>query len=145
MGHKKKFGFIAVGLVLAFVLILGAFIKIGNMETNKKLTISDYKIATINATDGKVNESNQNIITKDYLAVEGLELTLEEDATISIKVFYYDEDKKFLSSADTLKSVDSAKYVKVLITPALVDNEVVKVDILNMSKYVSQIKIVVAK
>ena len=150
MSNKKKFGFITGALVLVFVLIASAFVRIGNMETNKKLTIGDYQVATINAT-GKISESKQTIVTKDLLQLEDIEITLDEDATISYKVYYYDEDEKFISASDTLTSdyevenVLNAKYVRVLITPALVDGEPAEVSALNMHNYTSQITIKVAK
>ena len=150
MSNKKKFGIITGALVLVFVLIASAFVKIGNMETSKKLTIGDYQVATINAT-GKVSESKQNIVTKDLLQLEDIEIKLDEDATISYKVYYYDEDEKFISASDVktsdyeIENVSNAKYVRVLITPAQVDGEPAEVSALNMHNYTSQITIKVAK
>ena len=147
--HKKKIGLI-VTFALVFALIVGAFVRIGNMETSKKLTIGDYQVATINAT-GKVSESKQNIVTKDLLQLEDIEIKLDEDATISYKVFYYDEDEKFISASDVktsdyeIENVSNAKYVRVLITPAQVDGEPAEVSALNMHNYTSQITIKVAK
>lgn len=150
MSYKKRSWLITGALILVFALVIGAFVRIGNMETNKKLTIGDYQVATINAT-GKISESKQNIVTKDLLQLEDIEITLDEDATISYKVYYYDEDEKFISASDTLTSdyevenVSNAKYVRVLITPALVDGEPAEVSVFNMGNYTSQISIVIAK
>lgn len=150
--NKLKTWLMIGAIALCVIMLIGVFVKLGNMETTRKLNTSNYAVGTISATDGKINESRQNIYTKDLLNAEDIEITLNEDATITYKVFCYDEDKEFISATNSLSADFDAQdlaqgtaYVRVVITPAQVDGENVNINAFNMAKYTSQINIVVQK
>ena len=132
-------------------MLLGAFSRIDNLQATRKLTANDYKVGAVSVETGKVIESKQNYCSEMF-EVEGAEIKVEEDATASYKVFFYDEDKNFIEATDTLtQDLDTddipatAKYFRVMVTPALVDGEPVECKVLNMSKYISQISVTIEK
>lgn len=151
MRNKTKFYIIFVSIALIAVAIICAFFKIDGLVANKKLSNSNYGVGAISA-EGKVIESKLSFYTKDLLAVEGSEITLEDDATISYRVFFYDEDEKFLSATEEINEnlseediVEGAKFFRVMITPADIDGEDVVCSKTNRAKYVEQIIISIAK
>ena len=151
MRNKTKFSLIFVAIALIAVALFGAFSKIDSLQTSRKLTSSDYAVGAI-AESGKIVESKQAFYTKDLMELDGSEIKLEEDATISYKVFFYDEDGKFISSTETLTEdlesssiPENAKYFRVMVTPSPIDGEAVVCEFMNRGKYVNQISIVVGK
>lgn len=139
-------------VVLVVVMIVGIFLKLGRMETNQTLSNTSYSIGSVDTSSGKVIESRQNAYTKSMYKVDNMEITLSDDATISYKVFFYDKDKDFISATNSLNAdfdlntlPSSAEYFRVVITPAQVDGENVVLNLINLSKYTNQIRIVVVK
>ena len=151
MRTKTKISIIAVGLLVVAAFLVLAFSKIDNLQANRKLTTNDYSIGAVSVDTGKIIESKQNYYSEMF-EIDGAEIKVKEDATASYKVFFYDEDKAYISCTDALaedlsaESIpETAKYFRVMVTPALVDGEPVECKHLNMSKYISQISITIAK
>lgn len=159
MKKFKKQIFIGIVVAVALVLVVMAvgFAKIGekfeSMETSTRYTKKSYAIGSISTTTGKVVESRQNIYTNDMNKIADATIKLSEDATITYKVFFYDEDRVFISATESLDEdfnaeniAEGAVYFRVVITPALVDGEPVELATADdMARYTSQISIVVAK
>ena len=79
-----------------------------------------------------------------------MNVELEKDATVSYKIFFYDEEKQFLCALEQTDDYDEAeipeeaansKYFKIVITPNA-DAEVSKGEI---SKYESQLEVTINK
>lgn len=146
---------VAVGIVVSLMAFgfSKVFQKFESIETSTKYTKQSYAIGSISTTTGKVVESKQNIYTKDMNKIADATIKLSEDATISYKVFFYDEDKVFLEATEALDEdfdsediAEGAVYFRVVITPGLVDGEPVELSTSgDMARYISQISIVVAK
>lgn len=140
-----------VSIVLSVVTLVALCVCLGNVTTTKTLRNSDYAIGTINES-GIVVESKQHIYTEDSYSVEDMVIELEEDASITYKVAFYDKDGKFVSISDT-QSADfdttnvpaTATEFRIVITPNAVDGEAVELTIFNMSKYTGQLSVVVNK
>lgn len=151
MRNKTKINVLIAAVVVLGLMLLGAFSKIDNLQANRKLTANDYNIGAVSVETGKVIESKQNFCSEMF-EIDGAEIKVEEDATASYKVFFYDEDKAYISATDTLSEdlatdsiPETAKYFRVMVTPALVDGEPVECKITNMSKYISQISVTIEK
>ena len=149
---RWKWFLIFGAVALVVVMIVGIFLKLGRMETSQTLSNTSYSIGSIDTSSGKVIESRQNAYTKSMYKVDNMEITLSDDATISYKVFFYDKDKDFISATNSLNAdfdlntlPSSAEYFRVVITPAQVDGENVVLNLINLSKYTNQIRIVVVK
>lgn len=147
----KKWLIIGAVALLA-VMLVSVFVKLGGLEKTKNVGFTNYAIGDVSVEDGKILESKQHIYTKGHLKTQDIEITLDEDATITYKVYFYDEDKEFISATNALNAdytanstPEGAKYCRVVITPAQVDGEAVTVTAFNMAKYTSQVKIVVTK
>ena len=138
---------IAAGL--AAITCLAATLGLANnANTTKSVNSFDFARGAIEST-GKVVESNQNLVTKSAITVDGMAIEIDdENATISYKVAFYDENDEFISMTeeqvenfDTDNVPANAKTFKVMITPNQVDGEPVKLNVFNQNKYLKQIKI----
>ena len=152
MRNKTKFTLVFVALAVIAVMIISAFTKIDNLQASRKLTNNDYSVGAVSVESGKVIESKQSYYTENLMELEGAEFKVEDDATASYKVFFYDEDEKYISATSNLtgdldiESIpETAKYFRVMVTPALVDGEPVECTVFNTTKYISQISITIAK
>lgn len=140
-----------VSIVLSVVTLVALCVCLGNVTTTKTLRNSDYAIGTINES-GIVVESKQHIYTEDSYSVEDMVIELEEDASITYKVAFYDKDGKFVSMTeaqsadfDTTNVPATATEFRIVITPNAVDGEAIELTIFNMSKYTGQLSVVVNK
>ena len=147
---KDKFKWILTGL--AMVLIIGILvsvcISVNKLHTLQNVTNSDYEITSISSTTGKNVDSKLHIAMKKAKTVDGMKIKFGNDAQITYKVAFYDEDEKFVSMTDALsedfdtsKIPATAKTFRVEITPNQVDGKDVELTVWNMSKYASQLEI----
>lgn len=138
--------FVSIALILG--LLISVIVGLSNLQPTKNVGNLDYSISSIDTTTGKVIDSNQNIVMKNLGNVDGMTITLDEDAQITYKVAFYDEDEEFVSITasqsadfDAENIPETAKYFRVVITPNQVDGENVTVTLLNMANYTSQVEI----
>ena len=90
---------------------------------------------------------------KDTESVEGLTIDIDEDnATISYRVAFYDEEGEFVSITDYLETdydetvtPETAESFRVLITPDQVDGEDVEINIFTIAKYANQLDVAYSK
>lgn len=144
---KFKWAFTLISIILLAVVVISIGIRLNKNEKTVKVSTRMYAIGAIDNT-GKIVESKQSIYLRDMQTVDGLVIETAENASVSYIVSYYDEDKAFVSATtaqtadlDTTGIPSTAKYFRVMITPAEVDGEKVTVTIWNMSKYSNQLKI----
>lgn len=149
---KLKLGLSIVSIVLSIITLVAVCVGLGNLADNKTLGNNDYAIGTINAT-GKVVESKQSAYTKNTYATDGMVIELnEETATITYKVAFYDKDGKFVSMTEALDKdfetttiPETATTFRVVVTPLAVDGNAVELNIFNVGKYTSQLKVTIKK
>ena len=75
---------VAFGLIAIVLVAFG--IKINKQDKTVTLGGLSYAVGTINSTNGKINESNYSLYTKSMGKVEGLEIKLNDNASITYKV-----------------------------------------------------------
>lgn len=151
---NDKFKWILTGLAMVLVIgvLVSVCISLGNLHTSRTVASSDYAITSISPTTGKNVDSKLHIAMKNKETVDGLEITLDDNAQITYKVAFYDEDGKFVSMTesqssdfDTTNIPSTAKLFRVEITPNKVDNKDVEITIWNIGNYTNQISIVYNK
>ena len=105
-------------------------------------------ISTLNDENGKVVESSKAIVTKNFSKVDGLEIKVNDNANCTYKVFFYDEEKHFVSVSQTIDTdfnvsnvPETSKYFKLVIIPNQIDGEDVTVSIVNVPKYAGMLKV----
>lgn len=148
---KFKWILTAIGFALIAVLIFSLFSAFNSTQTTTKLTTTSYHIGSLDTTTGNIIESKKNIYS-NIEQTKDLDIDLKDNATITYKVAFYDEDEKFISIT-TSQSTDfdntnipsTAEYFRVLITPFQIDGEDVEVTIWNLNKYSSMITVEYAK
>lgn len=149
---KLKWALTIVSVVLSVITLVALCVGLGNLATTKTLSNGDYAIGTINE-NGKVADSKQSAYTKKAYKTENMSIEIDEEtATITYKVAFYDKDGKFVSMTDALDEdfdttsiPETATEFRVVITPNQVDGEAVELNIFNVSKYTSQLDVVVNK
>lgn len=135
--------------ILAFV---GVIFGLTKDVTTTKLSSVDYAIDSIDST-GKIVDSKLSLYSKKLNTVDNLAVEIDEKtATITYKVVYYDENEEYISTSEaaakdlvTSDIPSSAKYFRIVITPDAVDGEAVELNIFNVSKYTSQLKVTFTK
>ena len=143
--HKIKNGVIVFLSGLVILAVTAAAFAFSNVD-NFKLDTINYQIASVNE-EGAVESSDKSSLVSSLVEVDGLEITVEDNAKASYVVHYYDEEKEFISSTDVLdvdyalEAPENAKYARIEIVPTD-DNYI---SIFEKSEYASQIKVNVAK
>lgn len=146
---KLKWIITLVSLFLSIATLVAVCVGLGNLnEKTENVSRSDYKIGTITET-GKLADSKQHAYMKDAETIDGLVIDIdEENATITYKVAFYNEDGEFISMTESMETdfdsaniPESATSFRVEITPNEVDGEKVDLNIFNLSDYTSQIEI----
>lgn len=144
--------FTGISVLLIIGLLVALCVNVGKLNTSRKVTNLDYAITSISSTTGKDVDSNLHISMKNKKAVDGLSIKLSDNAQITYKVAFYDEDGAFVSMT-TAQSADfdnsnipsTAETFRVEITPNQVDGKDVTITIWNISNYTAQLTIVYNK
>ena len=129
---KKRMSVSNIKWIITFVLIamlsiavIFAFVKIDKNEKTKTLGTNSftYAIGLLDA-EGEYEQGTSSIYMKNYYSVDGLTVELKDKATVTYKLFFYDEDKEFIDmTSDLSLSYDSsstpatAEYFRIMITP----------------------------
>ena len=141
-----------IAIVLSAIACTSIFtIPFFNNDDEKiELDRFDYTFGTIDNDSGKLLDSKKSIRTRDLHSIEGIDIDLKDDATVSYKVAYYDADKKFVSVSeetngdyDVETAPEEAVYVRIFVTPYQIDGEDVILNVFNIGKYVDQIEVTV--
>ena len=123
MNKNKKLGIVATVLsVLALVGVASTAVVLNDQIDEVELKFWDYKVATLDA-EGEVDESEANVVTKDFITVDGLQIKVADEAEITYQVFFYDGEEDYISNTEALVTdfdattiPETAEYVKILIT-----------------------------
>lgn len=112
-------------IALLLISMIFSFMKIEDSNSKKELgqNFFTYSIGLIDE-EGKELQGTTSIRTKKFHSVDGLECDIVEKATITYKVFFYDEDKNFISVTSSLATdsdnsivPETAKFFKLEISP----------------------------
>lgn len=150
LSKHKKSDTIKWIIIFALVALLaagfaGMAIVLNRQVKTKELTALSYEIGTLDET-GAETDGNTSIRTKDYVTVNGLSVTITDNATVTYQLYFYDTDKAFIESTQELVTdysgsvPETAEYVKVLITPIADEDGVTFTEI---AGYASQLTVTV--
>ncbi len=153
---KKRMSANKVKWIITFVLIamlsvamIFAFVRIDKNEKTKTLGTNSftYGIGLLD-TEGEYKQGTSSIYMKDYHSVDGLTIELKDKATVTYKLFFYDEDKEFIDvtsdlslNYDSSSTPELAEYFKIMITPT---NDA-EVSFFEIHEYASQLTVSVNK
>ena len=149
--RKGKIALIVISVILSLVSLVATIVGFSNLATTRTIKATDYAIGTINET-GNIVDSKKSTYLKDMVTIEDMEITIDEDAQITYKLVFYDEEEKYISTTESLAkdydvstTPENAKYFRVVITPNQVDEEDVKLNFFNVRKYTNMLEIKIAK
>jgi len=151
---RRKSGFkrFIVGAVVVLLAATagGAIVKIADnaKDDTKTLKAYNYSIGAIEE-DGDFTKDAKTSLVSGFVKVDSLVIDIQdEDATVTYKVHYYDEDEKFLESTESLTADyeqgelnEDIKFARVEITP----NEDEEITLLEKGGYVNQVAVTVNK
>lgn len=154
MSRKLKGILSAIGILLALALGIFAAVKIGKLEKTKELGTTAYSIGSIDEKGVEV-DSDYALRTAYLDAAKFNSIKLIENPEITYKLFYYDADKKFLSSqvcvsdkdeiAETVTVSEITKTVKYFRVVLVIPDGKEKVTLFNKGDYVKQITVTLNK
>ena len=125
------------------IAVIFAFVKIDKNEDSKTLdaNIFTYSVGLLDE-DGEYVQGTSSIYMKDYQSVDGLTIELKEDATVTYKLFFYDENKEFVDmTSDYSEIPENAEYFRIMITPT---NDA-EVSIFEINDYAGQLTVSINK
>ena len=151
---RKKFKIGKFGVIYALIAILSVsvmFVSIKVLSNEKTKTLGSnvftYSIGLLDES-GEYEKGTSSIYTKDYYSVDGLTIELKEDADVTYKLFFFDEDKEYVSSTsdlsatfDNTKIPEKAEYFKIVITPT---NDA-EVSLFEVNNYAKQLTVTIDK
>lgn len=153
---KKKISKTNLKFIVAFVLIaltamasVVALAKIENKETTKTLGSGSltYSIGLLDS-EGAYEQGTTSIYSKDFESVDGLTIKVDENATITYSIFFFDADKKIdsiqsdlTSDFDSSEIPENAEYFKLMITPT---NDA-EVSFFEINTYAGQLTVTINK
>lgn len=134
-------------VLVIFVTIIVLCVKVGKLDTTKEISSSAFTRGSLSES-GKKAEDNTCIVMKNYESVDGLAITIDEDAEdIEYKVYFYDEEKDLISSTEVLDEnftstsvPEDAEFFKVVI---MTDGD--EIGLFQVSKYAKMLTITVNK
>lgn len=147
--RKLDLIFKVIVCVLLVALIGGvtfAIVKTVKNEKTKEISFLSYEVGGLDETGATVQDK-ASVRLKDYITTDGLTVKIDEKATVTYKVYYYDTDKNFVSVTDALSTdfaetiPETAKYAKILITPTE-DNDI---SLFEIRGYAKQLTVTVNK
>lgn len=141
-----------VASILGVVLTGGIIIALTNNDKDTKNAGGTfaYEIGTLDANGEETRDDTSGIRSKNFKSSKGLTVDLEKNATVTYEIFFYDEDKNFLTSleqsddyeeSELPSEAETAAYFKIVITPKA-DAEVSSTEI---SKYAKQLEVSIDK
>lgn len=144
---KKSMVISIIAIVLSIVAFSAVFFGLSGNDDTKTVNSSSFSIGAIDA-EGKAIDSKLSLYTKDKNTIEGLEITIVDEPTITYQVFFYDEDGNFVSASESLDTdfdattiPEGASTFRIVITPDEVDGEAVEITTLNKSTYAKQLEV----
>ena len=148
---QNKFYLTIIAIVLAIVSMATVFLSINlsKQVTTKEIGWTAYSVGSISSTTGKYEEATDSVYTKDYYTVDGLEVEVDEEATITYSLCFYkgDDTKTFISKTSdltggsTITVPEEAEFFRVVIK----STEIERVDVLDVIDIASQLSITINK
>ncbi len=123
MNIKWIITFILIAMLT--VALIFAFVKIEKNEKTKTLGTNSftYAIGLLDA-EGEYEQGTSSIYLKDFESVDGLTVEVKDKATVTYKLFFYDENKEFIDMTsdlslnfDSSSTPETAEYFRIMITP----------------------------
>ncbi len=147
---RDKTKWVIVSIILVVLLIGGVMLykRIDDGVTTKRLSSLDYAVGSIDAATGKYSSDKTAIYTKEFLSAKDIKIELKENSNVSYKIFYYKEDKTFISASGALtadyaatSNPENTKYVKIVIY----NPDESEISTLGIMKYAGELKVTVEK
>lgn len=152
MRKFKKILKAVFAVMLIGVVIFGAVSIFG--KDTKTISSLAFSVGAIDENGNHV-ENEQALYTKNMFECKGLEVELDYETNSKYRIFYYNIDKNFLSSTETLDTSFigaeipvAAKYARIMIIPALPEGETrseFSINYFEKFGYANDIKITVDK
>lgn len=137
---------------LGLTAIFGVSALSNKLEEETKVIHPTFEVGGL-ASNGKYEDTDASVYTKEAFACDGLQIKLDFDSTVKYQVFYYNELGDFESSTEVYEKSMRLKpeeglYARIVVTPVW-SSEVAAEDRVchwyDVAKYSSQLEITVNK
>jgi len=123
--------------VLFGSLLLSMGLRLGKSQSYDALSANAYIVGTLDA-NGEFAKDGSEFVTEDFITVDGLQINVKENAKLSYQIYFYDENKEFISSTNDFgvsyngTIPENAEFFKIEINPTE-DTDISEWDIINYS------------
>ena len=148
MTRKKTKSLIIILFVAIAIIAIGLIAGLSRLESTidtKQVSWTNYSIGGLDDS-GDVKDTTASIYTRSFHNADGLEIKVDEDASITYVVYFYDENDEYLNKSDVLNSdydtaPEGAETFRIVITPT----DDAEVSITEIYKYAKQLTVTVNK
>lgn len=149
MGKSWKSVLTFVAIVLLAIVAVSALVKVNNLETTSKLNSWNYSVGALSTETGKIISAEDSIYTKKAFTVEDLTIEVDDDSSVSYRLFYYNDDNDFISASslytadfDSSTIPSEAAKAKIVVIP---DDEDGSISSLELVTYAGLLSVTYAK
>lgn len=137
-------------ITLAIIVVIGICLSVVSaLSQDTKEIRPSFTRGSLNE-QGKVLESNTELVTKKYFKCRGLTITLDEDSDVTYQVFYFDKHEEFISSSEIITGdydgegmPENAVYARLVVMPDIDEDETLSW--FGNFKYINQLTITVSR
>lgn len=124
---KAKKVLIGIGVGVMVAGMIGMGVQINKLTKTKEVSdVFGWEIGLLSTEDGGEVKGTTSIRMKDYCTVDKFTVDIQEDPSVSYRVFFYNAEKEFISVTDELvvdydsateEVPEGAEYVRIMATP----------------------------
>lgn len=133
---KGILSFILIFLLMISVVFLG--IKLSRQTSIDSLGFEDFSVGQLEVVEKEKEDKSKikvvsfddtkktSISTKGSYNVDGLNITIDDDAKVVFELFFFDKDENYISSVNSSKTInipENAETFKIMITPIVEEGE----------------------
>ena len=127
MSAKAKKILIGIGVTALVAGMIGMGVQINKLTKTKEVDdVFGWEVGLLSTDDGGEVKGTTSIRMKEFVTIDKFTVDIEEDPSVSYRIFFYNAEKEFISVTDELViDYDSAtdevpegtEYVRIMATP----------------------------
>ncbi len=139
---KAKWIITFIALILIVIAVVSMAVIMNRQFKTTEVLSTDYEIGLFDS-EGAEKDGKTAIRLRDFISVDGLEITVKEDVKVKYRVLFYDKDEDFLSATALLDGdfdgeiPNKAVFCKVEITPEDADGEISVLEVLEYADLIT--------
>ncbi len=124
LSNKAKKWIVGIAIAILVIILCSFGAQLNKLDkTNELNPTFGYEQGLLSTDDGGEVKGTTAIRSKDLISVDEFKCDLITEASITYRLFWYDENEEFISASEELTAdfteaaPEGAKFVKIMITP----------------------------